>query len=574
MIYQLLSTHQSLVVVIILFFNATIGHTQTTSVATEGPKCYYYRWSHRVGSMDVVRGPLTELRCRIAVAEKRQVGHKIEEDCNCSPEDRERALNGNATYVPIRSLGVPTSSDCGSRNLNQTKLTESSVCFTGANASLMKDIQQLLGELDCGVFLDGVTCSGNEIRLSWYTKDLKGTRVNISNLQQTSIDHLYAELKARSKERRMDEVERQMEQAQRREDVEALISEMSRLVEDIKAIRETQQAAKAKSVDTGSERETYGREPSIADPSTGNSSIAQENTISGKGEQITMDTDGDGIDDAEATMGADGQISYRDIRAKQAMQEVNKATDVNAMLDLGVNDPEVVPIATDGWLRVVEKSENQPLLTVPHTYVNNGILTSQDDAITAAKAVAVIIDQPVVMSWSETTNNLIDDAELAMDYFNGRSDIGTRAEAEAIYKDLKDGQEVRIIAHSRGFARTQCVAKDLEYLVLSRNEIPSSDLSRVSIVGVGAFSNPNFQWPEDMVVVKAVNRTDPVPHLSGDRPFGQTVQDWDMTFQSHSFSEYYNWVDILTDPRLDLRLLNGRTLYDEDYKGILDSLGR
>lgn len=497
---------------------------------------------------------------------------------NYNKESKEGRYQSYRYTEQVKHMCVPCSTvyggavkaDCTSRTDNARKLGGDRGCFEGNNADLYDDLGGLLPELDCGIYLGEIMCQGNEIRLTWYSKDQNGTRINVPSDRRESIDRLYSEMKARSKERKAREIQRQLEQAQRREDVAALINEMTRLVEDIKRIRESKEDQPNAIPDPWSDRALYEREPSIADKPQGAQPPA---AVTHDSERIAMDTDGDGVNDMEAIKGVDGQITYRDLQAAQAMEEIRKVTDVNAMLDLGANDPEVIPIATDGWLRIVEKEPDEPQLTVPRIFVNNGILTSPDEAIDHAKNLADRLDKPVVMSYS-ATKNPIDDMDLAREYYNGRSDAGTRAEAEAIYEQIKAGEDVLVIAHSRGFARTQCVAKDLEWLVRSRNEVPVDALSKVSVVGVGAFANPKFQWPDGMVVVKAVNRTDPVPEFSGDRPFGQTMQDWDKTFTSHSFSEYYRWVQVLADPRLDLRLLNGWTLYDEDYNGILQSLGR
>lgn len=306
---------------------------QTHTVAMEGPKCYYYRWSHRVGSMDVARGPLTELRCRIAVAEKRQAGHIIEKDCNCSPEDRARALNRSPVASTTSAAASSTiSTDCSSREANLAQLRASSECFAGANTAVVQDLHEMLSSLDCGVYLDKVICSGSEIHLSWFARDSNGAQVNVPSDRRASINELYAELKARSKDRRMEEVERQMEQAQRREDVEALINEINRLAEDIKSIREEQRRSTGSVPDPWSERELDQLEPSISGQQTSNGSAASNTPTSEGGDRVIMDTDGDGVDDMEAVRGVDGGITYRDIQAVQAMHEVQKATDVNAMI--------------------------------------------------------------------------------------------------------------------------------------------------------------------------------------------------------------------------------------------------
>lgn len=218
--------------------------------------------------------------------------------------------------VPCSTVygGSPAATmDCESRAANIGQLKANRTCFTGANEAVYGDLNALLGEVDCGIYLGEITCSGKEIRLSWYGKDGNGTVVNVPNDRRGSIDRLYADLKTRSKERQVREVQRQMEQAQRREDVERLMSEVQRLVADIKATRENAERRDPDEVWL-TERERTGKEPSILPKDQGPSGSPTANPPSSSGMQtLEMDLDGDGRMDKEATIDASGRIIYRDI---------------------------------------------------------------------------------------------------------------------------------------------------------------------------------------------------------------------------------------------------------------------
>lgn len=206
---------------------------------------------------------------------------------------------GQGTHAPIMS------GDCGSRSSNRSRLSTGGACFKAADPAAYNDFQELLGGMACGIYLDGITCSGSRMQFTWYAKDARGTRINVPNDQRAPIDGLYHAMQQHSKERQVEAVQHRLEMAQRREEVEALMRELARLVTELREGQEAREVPPDDLVreDPGaSDRMDQGQEP-VSSPD-------REDV-----DQLTMDADKDGTPDMQATRDADGQIHYQPIPA-------------------------------------------------------------------------------------------------------------------------------------------------------------------------------------------------------------------------------------------------------------------
>lgn len=206
---------------------------QTSTVATEGPKCYYSRWTgllrHLVAAVAVLimlavgAQPTWQIlhgdECvvlnvstmevwesrtydgNVSITESSYPGRNSDfdsqEDClryyyyNYNRESKEGQWNSYRYTEQVKHMCVPCSTvyggavraDCASRSDNARKLAGDRDCFQGPNAVVYDDLSGLLPELDCGIYLGDITCRGNEVRLSWYSKDQNGVLLWRSNCE-------------------------------------------------------------------------------------------------------------------------------------------------------------------------------------------------------------------------------------------------------------------------------------------------------------------------------------------------------------------------------------------------------
>lgn len=153
----------------------------------------------------------------------------------------------------------------------------------------------------------------------------------------------------------------------------------------------------------------------------------------------------------------------------------------------------------------------------------NGILTNKGNAKNTANIISQITNKNVTAIWSKKEsvfNDLI--KAIKIDQANNTGTLSSETASEISLKvinSLKNGKNVKIIAHSRGASETANALWDVRSrLAVSGHTTDEINklISKVEVVTMGGLATPS-DFPSDIKLIQMRNPDDPVPKLNEDK---------------------------------------------------------
>lgn len=173
----------------------------------------------------------------------------------------------------------------------------------------------------------------------------------------------------------------------------------------------------------------------------------------------------------------------------------------------------------------IDKTENNK--PTEFFYIN-GINTTKADSDKTKAILEKILDKPVKQIYNPTEGMLKDGVEAVHELLtNSASNDIDHKTANVLYNSIKEGNGLKIIAHSQGAAITanalnECKKKLLDD-GLSKNEV-SKLMSNCQVVTLGGFTSVE-DFPKEVKVLQMNEKKDPVPSIAYN-PTKKTSDDY------------------------------------------------
>lgn len=451
---------------------------------------------------------------------------------NSKPKTTSNTLEGKEITDPEKKINIDSYSGlCSSQigNINKIKEAQNSLGKgDAASYSVLNSAINQMKNVECGIVLKSVVCKNNNCNFEWSTKDSKLTE----NQAQASVDRFKKEL-AKEEQTKAEANKTKVELVQL--GVEALFA----IADAIDRHYQEKQSNKQ-----SSERFTK-----VDEDNDGNTETLVEDAANG-GQNLYMDTNGDGMADKLARIDKSGKPTYENIPPSQQFSMQSSTNPNSNNFEESLISDNALPKTwedfyktqpakpgEDGYMTIVKPKGE---ISVPYDYQSpkknyfiNGIDNQYHEAMASAELLANTVNEPVVQFYDATDGKIIDMVDaygtrLGFSESQASNNLGL-----SLTYDLLADKEVTLYAHSKGAALSYYLVQDISAVFQSSGV--GDKLQNLTIVTVGGFAPSVDQWPKGVNVIPLKHPNDPVPPLGGN---GTITEMPNLAF--HSFESYLN----------------------------------
>jgi len=435
------------------------------------------------------------------------------------------------TSVHIADYGNLCASQIGNIQKLEEKQRSLDSKEVAVHSVLSSAINQM-NQVECGIVLKNVECKNNNCNFEWSAKG--------SNLNET---------KTQASVKRFNQavVEEEKEKAEANKAMDELIQLGADVFFDIiDAIDQHQQTKQARQ--QSSERFT----PTDNDNDGLPDALVED--APGGGQNLYMDTNGDGKADKIARIDKSGKTTYENIpEGKQFSMQgrdpdnapkpdfVESLTDTNAPPSTWEDfyKRQRVKPGEDGYMTIVAPDGKAGDLSTfqsdEKTYFINGIQNSFSDATASAQLLANTVNQPVVLVYSAEDGLWGDLQQASVFQMRYGSTAASTNMGQSLIYDLLEDRQVTLYAHSRGATISYQLAHDIASVFQS---VGADDkLRNLTIITVGGFAPEANKWPVNVLAIQHEN--DPIPPLGGN---GMITE-----FPNHAFHSFESYLNEIVD---------------------------